>query len=462
MAEPTRGPHRFRQRLTTAFVATAAVGAATLGLLTYGVTHQYRWSAFERRSATEVRLALALAPDRLDDATFARMQAAYEERAGASTVALAGERTFSTASALTAADVPAEVRDGPPGELVTTRASVGGDDVLVVAGDGPDGSRYAFFFRLDQVQDSLRELRTVLLGGWVAVVLLAAAVGQLVARRTLRPVRQAAAAATAIADGDLGARLPPAGDDEFGAWAESFNHMADELEATVRELAAAAERQRQLTADVAHDLRTPLTGMAAAARLLADGLDDLPDPTRRAATVLVRDVERLRALVLDLLELARLDARADPVLAEDVELAEAVDAVVDALPVPEGRTVEVAVSAGLRVRAERSRLRRILANVVGNALQHGAGTVRVAAERRGDVVEVRVADEGPGLGAEEAERVFDRFTKGDTSRGGGGSGLGLAIAREHARAQGGDVALVGGEGPGATFAVTLPSVGLAT
>lgn len=452
-------PHRFRTRLTAAFILVAAISSGGLALLTYTATSEYRSRSFERMSHDEVRVALALAPDDLDERGFERMQSAYEKRSGTDTVALTEDRTYTSAVTLTERDVPAEVRTGPPGELVTTRATREGHDYLVVAGDGPGGARYVYFFSLEQVQDSLRELRIVLVSGWSLVVALSAAVGHLVARRTLRPVREAAEAATALAGGLLDTRLPSVGEDEFRAWADSFNDMADALEAKLDELRRAAERQRQFTADVAHDLRTPLTGMAVTAELIEGQLDQLPPPTRRAATVIIRDVQRLRDLVLDLLELSRLDAAADLVRAEPLAVDEALRTTIDGLRLPDGVAVSVAVEDDLRVEAERARFRRVVANLVANSAVHGGSRVDVVASRRGEDVVIDIHDDGPGVDPDRAERIFDRFYKSDASRASGGSGLGLAIAREHARAQGGDVVLDPGPARGATFTVRLPAIG---
>lgn len=452
-------PHRFRRRLTAAFLLVAAVSSGALAVLTYTVTSEYRSRSFEDMSHDEVRIALALAPAELDDRSFERMQSAYEKRSGTDTVAFIGERTYTSARTLTQADVPAEVVSGPADELVTARATREGHDYLVVGGDGPDGARYVFFFAMDQLEDSLEELRTVLVAGWVLVVALAAAVGHLIARRTLRPVREAAQAATAVAGGLLDTRLPSVGEDEFRAWADSFNDMADALGAKIDELRRAAARQRQFTADVAHDLRTPLTGMAVSAELLQKQMDDLPEPSRRAATVLVRDVQRLRDLVLDLLELSRLDAAADPVRSETLDVGAAIETTLDSVPLPPGVGVTVSVEAGLEVQAERARFRRVVANIVANSAVHGGASIAVDAARDGDGVAIRIHDDGPGIAPDRAERVFDRFYKSDASRAQGGSGLGLAIAREHARAMDGDVELDGGLGRGATFTVRLPAAG---
>lgn len=450
-------PHRFRRRLTAAFVLVAAISAGGLAVLTYAVAGSYRGRTFERMAHSEVQVALALAPEELDATTFERMQVAYARGSGTDTLALTATGTLSTALTLSAADVPDELRAGPTDGPVDAHLSKDGRPYLVIAGDGPDGSRYVFFFSLEQLHESLRELRIILVSGWVLVVVLSAAAGNLVARRTLRPVRDAAEAATAIAGGLLDTRLPAVGDDEFRAWTDSFNDMADALEAKVDELRRAAERQRQLTSDIAHDLRTPLTGMTATAELLATQLDDLPPASRRAATVIVRDVRRLRELVLDLLELSRLDASADAVDLERFDLRTALDVVVRSMPDHEGVTTTIADMDATVVVADRRRFRRIVTNLLTNASAHGGRHITITATPEGDDVLIRVHDDGPGIDEAQAERIFDRFYKSDTSRAHGGSGLGLAIARDHARALDGDVALDTATEEGAAFVVRLPT-----
>jgi signal transduction histidine kinase len=453
----THGPRRFRRRLTAAFVLVAAISAGLLAVLTYGATSNYRWRNFESSAHDEVRLALALAPSALNEESFERLLAAYEKRAGTETVAFTGERAYSTSMALTEKDVPSSLFAREPGELATTHVSRDGGRYLVVGTTGPAGARYAFYFSLEQLQASLAELRVVLLAGWVAVVVAAAAAGQLVARRTLRPVKEAADAAAALAAGLLDTRLASAGKDEFGVWAESFNSMADALEAKIDQLARAAERERQFTSDVAHDLRTPLTGIAATAMLLDDQLDELPASARRAMSILVNDVTRLRDLVLELLELSRLDAGTETIQTEDFSVDVALRATVDALKLAPEVGVEVEAPAGLMVAAERARFRRVVSNLVVNAATHGGGRVHINARPRRATVEIDVRDDGPGVDPAKADRIFDRFYKSDESRAHGGSGLGLAIAREHARAQGGDVTLVEDTGRGACFRIVLPA-----
>lgn len=451
-------PRRFRTRLTAAFVLVAALSSATLALVTYGATSGYRWRNFEQMTSDEVRVALALAPANLNEDSFERLLGAYEKRSGTDAIAIGGDGSvYSSSVTLTAADVPTAALEGPSGELVTSERDRESGSFLVVAGDGPDGARYVFFFSLEQLESSLAELRVVLAVAWIGVVVAAAAVGELVARRTLRPVREAGEAATALAGGLLDTRLVSAGEDEFGAWADSFNTMADALEAKIGELGRAAERERQFTSDVAHDLRTPLTGMAVRASLLLDQLDDLPPDAQDAVAALAGDVNRLKDLVLELLELSRLDAGSEPAKPESFSVAAGVNTTVETLDLEPATAVVVEIDPELTVCAARAPFRRIVANLVRNGVTHGRGRIEIGARQDGERVLIDVRDHGPGVDPAQRERVFDRFFKSDESRGLGGSGLGLSIAREHARSLGGDVTVTTPPGGGACFTIALPA-----
>ncbi|MGH9037562.1 MAG: sensor histidine kinase, partial [Acidimicrobiia bacterium] len=185
-------------------------------------------------------------------------------------------------------------------------------------------------------------------------------------------------------------------------------------------------------------------------------LDRLPDGAVRPAGLLVQDVKRLHALVLELLELARLDA-GDAVHLERLDVVGAVEAAVRPWA-DEAAHLRLHLPAGLSVRADRSRFKRVLANLVSNAVRHGGGEVEIRASGDAGFVTIEVSDQGPGLSEEDSERVFDRFYKADTSRSRGGSGLGLAIARQHAVAQGGSLeAAPNRPGGGARFIFRVPA-----
>jgi two-component system, OmpR family, sensor histidine kinase MtrB len=269
----------------------------------------------------------------------------------------------------------------------------------------------------------------------------------------LRPVARASAAAHSLAEGLLETRLPVERTDEFGAWAASFNEMADALEAKITALSEAQARERRFTSDVAHELRTPLTALVAEASLLAEQLDRLSPDARRPAELLVADVRRLADLVEDLMEISRLDAGQTRVREEDVDLSSLVAAIVrsrrwDGRVRVEGD--EVVLSSDSR------RLERIVANLIGNALEHGGREVGVRVGRDGIGVFVEVTDHGPGIRREDLPHVFDRFYKTDPSRASPGSGLGLAIALENARLLGGDIDVWSEVGTGTRFTLRLP------
>jgi signal transduction histidine kinase len=308
----------------------------------------------------------------------------------------------------------------------------------------------------DRLHADLAQLAAALLGGWVGVVAVSTLVGTVVARRTLGPVARASEAARAVAEGLLETRLPVDGRDEFGAWAASFNRMAEALEAKITALSAAQERERRFTADVAHELRTPVTALVAAASLLVDSFDRLPDEARRPAELLVGDVFRLRRLVDELMEISRLSAGGDDVRRTTVDLTALVAVVVrrhgwDRSVRLEGETVTL--------RSDERRLERIIANLVGNAVEHGDpgdGRIVIRVRADGQWVWMSVTDQGPGIPGEHLPHLFERFYKVDTARSGGGSGLGLAIVGANVGLLGGSVEVSSAVGEGTQFRVRLP------
>ena len=449
-------PGRFRRRLTGAFVLTAGITGALLAVTAFFMIRQYRERAFLRSAEEQARLSFLSAPPDLSLADFEGLLDEYQARAGIETVAVAGDTVFASSPGLGPEDVPFDEQPRP-GELLTAVTEVDGVPYLVVAG-APRRSPVTlyFFFPRAAHLSALTQHGAVLAAAWLIAVTAAALFGDHIARRTLRPVRAAAEASHALAEGLLETRLARESDDEFGVWSQSFNHMADALAAKIDALSRARERERQFTADVAHELRTPLAGMFTAASLVEDEIDAFPESARRPAMLLIEDVRRLHGLVLDLLELARLDSGEDGVHLERLDVASAVAAVVrpwaNELP-----GITIRVPRDLRVMADRRRFQRVLGNLVANGVRHGGGGIEIDARHDDGFVAIDVRDHGPGIGDGEVDRIFDRFYKADTSRSRGGSGLGLAIAREQARAQGGTVSVSNAPGGGARFSLRLPA-----
>lgn len=322
---------------------------------------------------------------------------------------------------------------------------------LVIVGEVEPGVLLAEFYSTAKLDRELAALRTVLAAVAALIVVLGGGLGALAARGVQRRVRTAARAARRLGEGDLDTRLPVEGRDELADLAGSFNAMARRLGESIEQLRRKDRQQRRFVADVAHDLRTPLASLIAA----ADGLHSACEADRaRSAEVLGSQARRLGALVEDLLEISRFDAGAAEFRPEVVELEALVaDAVGLSAPEADVRTERVGDAT---VFGDPRRLHTVVRNLVANAVRHGAAPVTVTVDGGApDVVRVRVADSGPGLPAELVPVVFDRFVRGDRARGTtGGSGLGLAIARENTRLHGGTLE-VRNDG-GAVFTLTVP------
>ncbi len=362
--------------------------------------------------------------------------------------------TFLSGPNVSLREVPAGLRRiVDRGELGYERTTVAGTHYLVTGAPEANDTQLYFFFSEESLRHELGVLRNILLAGLGILVLVAGFVGAVLARSTLRPVGRASPAARSLAEGLLETRLPVEGRDEFGAWAESFNEMAAALEEKISALSAAQARERRFTADVAHELRTPLAALVGEASLLAEHLGRMPPESRRPAELLIADVGRLRRLVEDLMEISRFDAGAESVRAETVDLASLAAATVRA----RGWDGRVRLDAEEAVvDSDPRRLERIVANLVGNALEHGGRGVAVRVSRDGVGAFVEVVDRGPGIAPEHLPHLFERFYKADPSRSGSGTGLGLAIAQENARLLGGEIEVRSELGEGTRFTLRLP------
>jgi signal transduction histidine kinase len=444
----------FRRRLTITFALAVGLSAAALGAGSYLVMRHNLLADSVDSSIAQTRRNLDVArayPN--GPGGTAELVKAYQSRGGFDTVAVRHDQVY-LSGLVTLQEVPKGLKAiVGRGELGYQRANVAGTHYLVTGTPAPNDRQLYFFFSEEGLRHELVVLRNILLGGVGILVVLAALAGIVLARSTLRPVARASAAAHSLAEGLLETRLPVEGQDEFGAWAQSFNEMAAALEAKIAALSAAQARERRFTSDVAHELRTPLTALVGEASLLAEHLDRMPAESRRPAELLIADVGRLRRLVEELMEISRFDAGAESVHAEEVEIGALVAATLRA----RGWDGRVRLDGdGLKLTSDPRRLERIVANLVGNALEHGASEVSVRlASDDGEAV-VEVADDGPGIAPEHLPHLFERFYKADAARSGGGTGLGLAIAQENARLLGGEIHVASEPGAGSRFTLRLP------
>jgi two-component system sensor histidine kinase MtrB len=447
-------PRQFRLRLTVVCIAIAGLSGGLVAFTSYLAIRQYRVHTFEDQADRKVELAMLLLPKRPVASRVESALADYKQRGGFETIAVADGALYSSANDLGADAIPRVLRHDLSVVDRHARVTVHGERYLVVGRTTDNRAiELYFFFSLGDVLASVDQFRNALLLGWLATVAVAAIAGHEVARRTLRPVRDAALASRRLAERLLPEHGEPQSTDEFGVWVESFNEVATALEAKITELSESAERERRFTSDVAHELRTPLTAMTSSATMIEERVDELPEHAREPARLLVRDVYRLRDLVLELLELARLDAGNEPVHLERISLAAALESVVR--PWRERAAVDVVLEPELTILADRARFKRVLTNLLDNAVEHGGGDILVRASFVRDRVEIEVRDQGPGIAPDALEHVFDRFYKADHGRSGRGSGLGLAIARAHAQAQGGTLEAANADGGGACFTLSL-------
>ncbi len=310
-------------------------------------------------------------------------------------------------------------------------------------------------------QTTLRRILVVsgLLALAVSAVLVAVAV-----RLALRPLDAMAGLAKTIAAGDRGHRLAPTRTDtEIGQTAEAFDEMLDELEGAESRARQAEERTRSFLADAAHELRTPIAGVQAAAETLLHHGDQLGlDQRQRLEALVVREAQRAGSLVSDLLAVARLDAGADLDLSL-VSINGLIRAEADRVRLVQPAAMITQSGPDVDAEVDPAKITSVLRNLVDNALRAAGptGSIHLVTQPAGHRVLVEVWDNGPGVPPADRERIFERLVRLDHGRSAdaGGSGLGLAIARGYARAHGGDLTCDDPRGPGTVFRLTLPTHG---
>jgi two-component system sensor histidine kinase MtrB len=322
-----------------------------------------------------------------------------------------------------------------------------------------------YAFPLDQEEESLSLIRSTVIISGIALTLFVVGIGVLVTRLVVDPVRRAAGTAQRLAEGQLEQRMTVRGEDDLARLATSFNAMADSLQRQITQLEGLSQLQQRFTSDVSHELRTPLTTVQMAAEVLHEARGDFAPHVARSAELLRAELDRFEGLLTDLLEISRYDAGAAVLDSEPSDLGAIVARVVAGMwSLAERHDSELVVNRPdepVVADVDARRVERILRNLVGNAIEHGAGRpieITLAANRTAAAVTVR--DFGVGLSSAEAQHVFDRFWRADPSRVRtvGGSGLGLSISLEDARLHGGWLQVWGQPGAGAQFRLTLPLV----
>ncbi len=467
--------HSLLRRVALIFVLAVIVTALALSLSAYFITKTAQEDEALEKALSQSSFNLFLADSMLPAEPLAtdydQLIDAFKIRGDFATLIHAGNQTYVSGPDVTSALITPELATKvAEGHIGYQTISVANEPNLVVGGQVRSGElAIYFFYPQGQRLAELARLRNILATAGVILAVLGAIAGYLLAHGLVKPIRQASKAAAQMSHGDLDIRLP-VGLDEFGVLASSFNRMAVNLRAKMHDLEAGQARERRFVADVAHELRTPVSALVGEASLLKTRLETNPVEVSPEVGHLVnmvnRDITRLRQLVDDLLEISRLEAQAADTVMEPVEIGSFISQLVRVHEWSETVGV-VAPEEPLVVQADRRRLERIIVNLVENAIQHGAMPVVIEtwagpsmakdASDSDRLAQVAVIDNGPGISSEHLLHVFERFYKADPSRSSSrGSGLGLAIARENARLLGGDITATNLPDGGARFLLVLP------
>ncbi len=452
---------RLSTRVTLFFAITALLGGAALTVTTFLFARQSLLDQRETAAVDDARANARFVKNELEtdpepDSVDRAVRNDIETDPDGWVIVLIDDRVVpsSTSPGNDLNDLPNELLVSMEARISGYQRFTGADgDPYIAVGIRiePFDASYFEAFPLDTTERTLQVLATALIVGSVLATLVATFFGWSTSRRMLRPLSRVADAAATIAAGNLDTRLEEEDDPDLNRLAGSFNDMADAVQERL-------EREQRFASDVSHELRSPITALTAAVEVLDTKRSDIPERTRQALDVVVSQVRRFDAMVIDLLELSRIDAGATDINLEEVDLVDLCDRVSQRYGYGD-LPIEVHRRAKRRAMVDRVRFERILGNLLDNATTHGGGPIRITIEpspvRRS--VLMAVEDEGPGVAASERTRIFERFARGSAARHRVGTGLGLALVAEHAAALGGEAWVEDRTGGGARFVVRLPT-----
>ena len=452
-----------RARVTAAF----AIGAFALSTMMAGITYFAARQTFlnERQTASQ-RQAFANASLiqnalRSPGTQVDQLISSVDTLPGSRSVLQAGGQWYATSISVGQSAVPAQERAlvlaGTPASQLF---SLGGTPQLVIGVPLPAvHATYFEVFSLDELAGTLRALAFALAAAALVTTLAGAAVGRWASSRALRPLSDVTEAAVAIAGGELDTRMEVGDDVDLQELASAFNRMTANLQDRI-------EREARFTSDVSHELRSPLTTLTATVGVLEGHRAELGPRAQSALDLLDGDLRRFTRMVDDLLEISRFDAGSAELSLDEVDPGELVRRSVTASAPVGGDGHRTAVT-GLRLRVDKRRFERVMANLVENASLYAGGVSRVIVERHPGVagaepprtIRVIVEDRGPGIPEHERQHLFERFYRG--SRAGQrassqGTGLGLSLVAEHVRLHGGRMWIEDAPGRGSRFVVELP------
>lgn len=358
-----------------------------------------------------------------------------------------GSVWYSRGSTVAPSDIPVSLIDLTLTEGGSQQTFAIGDQYYYAVAVYTRSGLYVELFPLSELLETLRNGALLLVLLALGAFVVGGAIGRYVGGLLMRPLRRMGSGARRLADGDLTVRLPDTGDPDLDPISDSFNEMAVAV-------ASRIERERRFVANVSHELRSPLTTVVATAELLEEHHDTFPPREARLVTSLATQSRRLTRILLDLLEISSVTARA-PVQRDATDIALLIEGILN------GRNLETDLLHGDRpvVVTDARRVERVMANLIDNATRHGHGVRQILMVAGDGRVRVHVDDAGPGVDPDEVERLFEPFARGAgvAERRVEGAGLGLAIVREQSEAIGGRVTVGASPFGGARFTFDLPA-----
>ncbi len=456
-------------RITAVFGVGALLLSILMGGLSYFTIRHFlmagRESAAQHQAfanAVVVRSSL-----QAGDTQYVGLLVSVDSGTDAHSVLYRQSKAYASSLSVNASTLPHQLRQavlsGTP-ETQTYRTPSGAAEIVIGLPVPSVHAAYFDVFDLSDLDHTLSVLGLTLFGAGVVTTVLGIALGRFASRRLLQPLADVSQAAGAIAGGDLDTRLDAqAADPDLQGLTNSFNLMVDQLQVRI-------EREARFNSDVSHELRSPLTTLAASVEVLEADRDNLPTRSQRALQLLSDDLRRFQRMVGELLEMSRADAGSVDVFLEEVNVAELVQRSVEAgfahmdrhdNPSPPAVHVDPLVHSW-RVGVDKRRFERVVVNLLENADHYGGGATTVGVRPgAGHLVEVTVDDAGPGIDPLERTKIFERFYRGSASGRRGvsrGTGLGLALVAEHMRVMRGSVRVESSPEGGARFVLTLPAL----
>jgi two-component system OmpR family sensor kinase len=468
-----------RVRLLAAVLLAALLALVIVDLATYTLVTRAQLEQVDgdlERSHPPIERAASEPAARAEQAIRDVAPASYVEvrdARGAVTVAVALRRAGSPALQLAADDLEPKPGVGDDDAVFGTIRVQGSDEALRVrVSRQRDGGVLVIGQPLGHLEQTRKRMFAVLVGGTLAALAVAAAVGAWFVRLGLAPLSAMERATADITESDLDRRVPGAAPrTEVGRLAATINTMLERLDRAFRqreelvdELRASERRMRRFVGDASHELRTPLAATAAYAELFERGARNHPDDLERAMTGIRSETARMTQLVDDLLLLAELDEHR-PVSMAEVDLVEvAVEAAHAARTVAPDRQISVRVEEVVVVNGDSGRLRQVFDNLLANVRAHTPeGTAcHVEIRRESNQAVLTVTDEGPGVAPEDLTSMTERFFRADTSRArsSGGAGLGLSIVAAIVGAHGGTIRIESPPSAGLRIVVRIPAAGI--